>query len=83
VPEGWGADLDRMGAGLGSVTSKVTQTPSPGFPRLVLTGRTAFGSLTVRHPTRFDRWRHRRWLKKQLKLQSQVKELPPGAAPLR
>lgn len=62
VPEGWGAELSRVTAGLGSMKSTVPERPTGRSPLLVLRGRTGLGSLRVRHPNGFDRWARERRL---------------------
>ncbi|GAA2125541.1 DUF1707 domain-containing protein [Nocardioides bigeumensis] len=55
VPEGWAADIDRVGRGIGSVKSTVAEQPSTGSPLLVLRGSVGLGSVTVRHQRWYDR----------------------------
>jgi hypothetical protein len=64
VPEGWAANTDQVGKGIGSVTNKVDALPQPGKPLLVLHGSSAVGSIKVRHPSRLDRWLMRRALRR-------------------
>ena len=55
VPEGWAADIDRVGRGIGSAKSTVAEQPSTGCPLLVLRGSVGLGSVTVRHQRWYDR----------------------------
>ena len=55
VPEGWGANLDRLQASWGSKKSKVATEPEFGKPLLRFEGSTGLSSVTVRHPSRWDR----------------------------
>lgn len=57
VPEGWGADVNGVSKSWGSVTSRVSELPQPGRPRIRLSGKMGMGSLTVRHANWFDRRR--------------------------
>lgn len=54
VPEGWAANTDRLSTSWGSAKSKITSTPTPGKPVLVLRGSVGMGTLRVRHPSRGD-----------------------------
>jgi hypothetical protein len=67
LPPGWGATMDRLVPGLGgqSATSKVDSQPDEGQPLLVFSGRLGLGSLVVRHPSRWERWRLRRRLARE------------------
>jgi hypothetical protein len=49
LPDGASADLDGMVSGMGAVRSKVASTPVPGRPHFRVHGRSAMGSVTVRH----------------------------------
>lgn len=60
LPRGWAADVDRVGRGIGTVTSKVAAVPSDGAPVLVLRGSVGLGSVKVRHENRWERWRSTR-----------------------
>jgi hypothetical protein len=60
VPEGWGANTDRVGKGMGSVSNRVDEVPQPGHPLLVLHGSSAAGSVRVRYPGWGDRRAARR-----------------------
>lgn len=64
VPEGWGADVSRVGKGLGSVKATVDQRPAHGQPMLVVRGHTSLGNVKVRHPNWWDTKRRERWLAK-------------------
>ena len=64
VPEGWAANTDQVGKGIGSVSNKVDALPQPGKPLLVLHGSSAVGSVKVRHPSRRDRWLMRRAMRR-------------------
>ena len=55
VPEGWGANTDRVGKGMGSVVNRVDEIPRPGEPLLVLHGSSAAGTVRVRYPGWGDR----------------------------
>lgn len=55
VPEGWGANTDRVGKGMGSVVNRVDEIPRPGQPLLVLHGTSAAGTVRVRYPGWGDR----------------------------
>lgn len=68
LPDGWAANVDRLGRGIGSVRNKVAPTPEPGCPTLLLHGTTGAGSLTIRYANRFDRWRLRRRQAKRAQL---------------
>ncbi len=60
VPEGWGANTDRVGKGMGTVSSRVDEVPRPGCPLLVLHGSSAAGAVRVRYPGWGDRRAARR-----------------------
>lgn len=64
VPEGWAANTDQIGKGIGSVSNKVDTVPQPGKPLLVLHGSSMAGSVKVRYPTRHDRYLMRRNLRR-------------------
>ena len=64
VPDGWAANTDQVGKGIGSVSNKVDALPQPGKPLLVLHGSSAVGSVKVRHPSRRDRRLMRRALRR-------------------
>jgi hypothetical protein len=49
LPDGASADVDGMVSGMGTVRSKVASTPVPGRPHFRVHGRSAMGSVTVRH----------------------------------
>jgi hypothetical protein len=49
LPDGASADVDGMVSGMGAVRSKVASTPVPGRPHFRVHGRSAMGSVTVRH----------------------------------
>ena len=51
VPDGWAANDDRLGKGMGSKAIKVRREPAPGAPLLVLYGNVGLGSLKVRPPS--------------------------------
>lgn len=51
VPDGWAANDDRLGKGMGSKSIKVSREPAPGSPLLVLYGNVGLGSLKVRPPS--------------------------------
>lgn len=51
VPDGWAANDDRLGKGMGSKSIKVSREPAPGAPLLVLYGNVGLGSLKVRPPS--------------------------------
>ncbi len=51
VPDGWAANDDRLGKGMGSKSIKVRREPAPGAPLLVLHGNVGLGSLKVRPPS--------------------------------
>ncbi|MGV1009040.1 MAG: DUF1707 SHOCT-like domain-containing protein [Dermatophilaceae bacterium] len=65
LPEGWAANTDQIGKGIGSVSNKVDALPQPGKPLLVLHGSSAVGSVKVRHPSRRDRRLMRRALSRR------------------
>ena len=56
VPDGWAANDDRLGKGMGSKSIKVPRQPAPGLPLLVLHGGVGLGSLKVRPGSRRE-WR--------------------------
>ena len=64
VPEGWAANTDQVGKGIGSVSNKVDTVRQPGKPLLVLRGNSVAGSVRVRYPSRQDRYLMRRHLKR-------------------
>ena len=55
VPEGWAANIDRVGRGIGTAKSTVAEQPSTGSPLLLLRGSVGLGSVTVRHQRWYDR----------------------------
>lgn len=62
VPDGWGADLIHIAAGMGRIKSVVPPRSARGLPTLMLRGQGGMGNVTVRYPNRFDEWRRQRWL---------------------
>lgn len=52
VPDGWAANEDRLGKGIGTKAIKVPRTPAPGSPLLVFYGSVGMGTLKVRPPSR-------------------------------
>ena len=52
VPDGWAANDDRLGKGIGSKSIKVPRVPAAGAPLLVLYGSVGMGSFTVRPASR-------------------------------
>lgn len=52
VPDGWGADADRLSKTMGSKTVRVPRSPAPGQPLLVFTGTVGLGSFKVRPGSR-------------------------------
>lgn len=52
LPDGWAANVDRMGGGLGTIKVRVSNQPASGCPLLVLRGSLAMGNLRVRYATR-------------------------------
>jgi hypothetical protein len=57
LPDGWGADADRVSKAFGSKSVKVPREPAPGKPLLVLYGSLGVGSLKVRPPNRLEQRR--------------------------
>jgi len=57
LPDGATADVDGMVSGMGTVRSRVGSTPVPGRPHFHVHGRSAMGSVTVRHRYRFAGYR--------------------------
>jgi hypothetical protein len=57
LPDGWGADTDRLSKAFGSKSVKVPGQPDPGKPLLVLYGSLGVGRLKVRPPGRRQRRR--------------------------
>ena len=43
LPDGWAVNDDRLGKSMGSKTIKVSRTPAPGAPLLVLYGSVGMG----------------------------------------
>lgn len=60
LPEGWAADVDRLGRGIGSVSSSVPTRPAARAPLLLMRGSVGLGTLKVRHANWWERWRARR-----------------------
>lgn len=52
LPDGWAANVDRVGSGLGTIKVRVSNQPAPGCPVLVLRGSLSMGNLRVRYATR-------------------------------
>jgi hypothetical protein len=69
VPVGWRVDHDRFTTSMGSSTVKIdpSQLRSGKGPLLIITGSILLGSLTIRHPSWWDRRRARRQLKQEAK----------------
>lgn len=67
IPEGWAAQLDRLGPGWGSRKSIVAEVPVGGNPVLVLSGSAGLGSIQIRYPNKRDERRLRRLLAKEQK----------------
>jgi Domain of unknown function (DUF1707) len=57
VPNGATADVDGMVSGMGTVHSKVPSVPVAGRPHFVVHGKSAMGSVTVRHRYRLAGYR--------------------------
>lgn len=57
LPDGATADVDGMVSAMGAVHSRVAPAPAPGHPHFRVHGRTALGSVTVRHRHRFAGYR--------------------------
>ncbi len=55
LPEGWGANSERVVKGWGGLYNKVNPTPTPEHPLLRLHGNAGVGSITVRHANWFER----------------------------
>ena len=51
VPDGWAVNDDRLGKSMGTKTIKVTRTPAPGAPLLVVYGSVGMGTFKVRPPS--------------------------------
>jgi hypothetical protein len=51
LPDGWAANVDRVGSGMGTVKVRVSNQPAPGCPILVLRGSLPMGNLRVRYGT--------------------------------
>lgn len=64
LPAGWGADVSRVGKGLGSIKSTVEQRPAAGLPLVVVRGQTSLGNVKVRHPNWWDDKQRERRLSK-------------------
>lgn len=67
IPEGWAAQLDRLGPGWGSRKSNVAEVPVGDNPVLVLSGSAGMGSIKVRYPNKWDERRLRKQLAKEQK----------------
>jgi len=80
VPLGWAANIDDVRKSWGSARSKVTNRPTPGSPLLVFSGNMGMGSLVVRNPNWFDRYRLNRQLRRQHKaaIAAGWSEAPPA-----
>lgn len=65
IPEGWGAQVDRLRPGIGSRKTNVAEEPAAGQPVLILTGSLGIGSLVVRYPSRSDERRLQRLLRRE------------------
>ena len=51
IPDGWAANDDRLGKGIGNKSIKVPRVPTPGAPLLVLYGSVGLGNVKVRPPS--------------------------------
>ncbi|MBN9101484.1 MAG: DUF1707 domain-containing protein [Pseudonocardia sp.] len=56
VPEGATANVDDLVPGMGSIKNRVPSRPRPGSPHFVVHGRTAMGSVTIRHRYNIGRY---------------------------
>ncbi|MDO5285454.1 MAG: DUF1707 domain-containing protein [Actinomycetia bacterium] len=65
VPQGWAANIDELGHGIGSARSTVPTDPEPGCPVIFVSGTVGIGSFRVRHPSWFERRRARKALAKR------------------
>lgn len=54
LPDGWGADVDRLSKSWGSKSVKVPREPAPGKPLLVIRGSVGLGSFKVRPASRYE-----------------------------
>ncbi|SDS93749.1 protein of unknown function [Friedmanniella luteola] len=57
LPDSWAVNTDRLTSQWGMSSIKVSATPEPGAPLLLLHGSVGWGWLTVRHAGFFDRRR--------------------------
>lgn len=55
VPDGWAANTDRLGKGMGTIKMSVPHQPQPGSPVLVFHGQLGVGTLKVRGPNWLER----------------------------
>lgn len=67
LPPGWAANIDQVKKSWGSARSKVVGRPTPGSPILMFTGNMGMGSLVIRHPNWYDRFRQRRQQRREQK----------------
>lgn len=56
VPEGATANVDDLVPGMGSIRNRVPSRPRAGSPHFVVHGRTAMGSVTIRHRRSLGRY---------------------------
>ncbi|MEP6799992.1 MAG: DUF1707 domain-containing protein [Lapillicoccus sp.] len=78
LPLGWGANLDQVGKGMGSLSNKVSSVAEPGQPLLILHGTSGIGSIRVRYAN----WLDRRRLRRALRATANRPRLPAGTGPL-
>jgi hypothetical protein len=81
VPEGWAANTDQVGKGIGAVSNAVDAVPAPGKPLLVVHGSSVAGSVRVRYPSRRDRYLMRRNLKRLKAGSSSSSRVETGMGP--
>jgi hypothetical protein len=65
LPDGWGADTDRLSKSMGSRSVKVPRDPAPGKPLLIFHGSLGLGQFKVRPPHRSELRRIARMAKRR------------------
>jgi hypothetical protein len=65
LPDGWAANADGLGKGVGTIRVRVPGIPAPGCPLFIVHGSVGMGTFVARPANRFERWRLQRQLRRQ------------------
>jgi hypothetical protein len=57
LPDGWAANVDGLGKGIGTIKVKVPGVPAPGCPLFIVHGSVGMGTFKARQANGFERRR--------------------------